>query len=56
MPDVPAVSSSPTWTVPLMAGAPVAGLLEAGSGAAGVSMWNQRERSLVPAPLIALIR
>ena len=28
----------------------------AGSGAAGVSMWNQRERSLAPYPLIALIR
>ena len=28
----------------------------AGSGAAGVSMWNQRERSLAPYPLMALIR
>ena len=27
-----------------------------GAGAAGMSMWNQRERSLVPAPLIALMR
>ena len=33
MPDVSAVRVSPTWAVPLMAGAPVAGLLGFGSTA-----------------------
>ena len=30
--------------------------LDTGYGTAGVSMWYQRERSLVPAPLMALMR
>ena len=29
---------------------------DTGYGAAGVSMWNQRERSLTPCSLMALIR
>ena len=53
MPVVSAANVSPIWAVPLMVGAPVAGLLSrsggvSGAGASGVSMWNQRERSLVP--------
>ena len=36
MPDVSAVRVSPTWAVPLMVGAPVAGLLvSAGAGGSG---------------------
>ena len=33
MPDVSAVSVSPTWAVPLMVGAPVAGVLGVGAAA-----------------------
>ena len=50
MPVMPAVSVSPTCAVPLMVGAPVAGLLDADSGPA----LTQPDASPVPASLRAL--
>ena len=52
MPVMPAVSVFPTWAVPLMAGAPVAGLLDAEAG----PDLTQSDPSPGPASLRAVTR
>ena len=55
MPEVSAVSSSPTWAVPLMVGCPVAGLSGWGAAATAsvaalVSVVSFSASSVTPAP------
>ena len=54
--EVFAVSVSPTRAVPVMVGAPVAGLFGAGSGAGGVLALKFLLRALSTSALRALIR
>ena len=67
MPDVSTVSVSPTWAVPPMVGAPVAGLLGWGSAATGsvaalvsVSWWppssTKVTRTLMALPTSSSVR
>ena len=45
MPDVSAVNVSPTWAVPLMVGAPVAGLFAACCDVAGIRICAGEDAS-----------
>ena len=53
MPDVPAVSVSPTWAVPLMVGTPVGALLATAATAAVAALV--RDSSLPPSSVKATL-